>query len=152
VRTNDVVLALRSVEGAAIAWATAWDRPLPKKIGAFATPQPDAILIIERDGEPFLLFIETDRGTQKTADFAAGKSRYAGLALHPEILLESFGTTAFQTLVVVQCDTEPETKRRIETLLRTARGGGFANCLMFASFERVLRDPSAVLRGLLSRS
>ena len=151
VRTNDIALALRSAEGVRIAWATAWDRPLPKKIGAFVTPQPDAILIVERDGEPFILFIETDRATQKMADFASGKSRYAGLALHPEILLESFGTTTFQTLVVAQCDTEDETKRRIELLLRTARGGGFANCLLFASFDHVLRDPGAVLRGVLSR-
>ena len=151
VRTNDIVLALRSVEGVRIAWATAWDRPLPKKIGAFVTPQPDAVLIIERDGDPFLLFIETDRATQKMVDFASGKSRYAGLSLHPEILLESFGTTTFQTLVVAQCDTEDETKRRIELLFRTARGGGFANCLVFASFDRVLRDPGAILRGLLSR-
>jgi protein involved in plasmid replication-relaxation len=151
VRTNDVVLALRGASDMRVVWATAWDRPLPKKIGTFATPQPDAVLVIEREGFPLLLFIETDRATQKMADFKSGKSRYAGLGLHPAILRESFGMTAFHTLVIVQCDTEDETRRRIELLLRTARAGGFASSLTFASFDWVLRNPDAVLAGLLSR-
>jgi hypothetical protein len=152
VRTNDVVLALRSASGLRIRWATAWDRPLPKKIGTFETPQPDAVVVIEREGAPVLLFIEMDRATQKMADFKSGKSRYAGLGLHPAILRESFGMTAFHTLVVVQCDTEDETKRRIALLLRTARAAGFASYLTLASFDCVLRNPDVVLSGLLPRA
>jgi hypothetical protein len=86
------------------------------------------------------------------ADFKSGKSRYAGLGLHPAILRESFGMTAFHTLVVVQCDTEDETKRRIALLLRTARAAGFASYLTLASFDCVLRNPDVVLSGLLPRA
>ncbi len=149
-RTNDVVLSLRSVTDVRLLWATAWDHPLPEKIGAFAPPQPDAILLLERDGAPFLLFLEMDRATQKLGDFRSGKSRYAGLALRPQVLLDTFGTIAFRTIVVVQGKTKEATMRRIQELHRAARTGGFAAPLTFTSFDHVQLHPSLFLHSVLA--
>lgn len=150
VRANDVVLGLRSATDVRVLWATAWDHPLPEKVGTFAPPQPDAILLLDCDGAPILLFVEMDRATQKLADFRSGKARYAGLALHPQVLLDTFGTTAFRTIVVVQGKTEAATVRRIQELSRTARAGGFAAPLTFTSFEFVQRNAALFVQSLLA--
>jgi hypothetical protein len=152
VRANDVVVALRSVGAVRMLWSTSWDHPLPRTIGTFAPPQPDAIVLIDRDGTPFLLFVEMDRATQKLGDFRAGKSRYAGLGLRPEVLLGAFGTADFRTIVVVQGKTQDATDRRIQELRQVARAGGFAAPLVFASFEHVQRHPVLFLNSLLALS
>lgn len=150
VRTNDVVLALRSVTDVRMLWATAWDRPLPEKIGAFAPPQPDAILLLERNSAPFLLFLEMDRATQKLGEFRLGKSRYAGLGLRPQVLLDAFGTTDFRTVVVVEGKTRDGTHRRIQELRRLARAGGFAAPLMLTSLDHVQRHSALFLHSMLA--
>jgi len=142
VATNEVLLGLRSALGGAAVWATAWDRMLPKRIGAYVPPQPDAILIIDREGsDRYLLFIEMDRATQKVADFVSGKSRYGRFALQPGLLLNWFGVPRFQTLVVVDAATPRGTAQRITQLEDAARSHGFRDVVSFVAFRDLLDDP-----------
>jgi hypothetical protein len=144
---NETVLALASAADRVL-WMSVWDRPLPKTIGLFVPPQPDAVLVIEHEGAPLFVFLEMDRASQHERAFQQGKSRYAGLAGRPALLREVFGTTAFQTLIVVAAASEHATAHRIATLERVARRGAFAPFVTVRSFHDVTTSPAATLRAL----
>jgi hypothetical protein len=150
--TNDIVLALKYANRGAVVWASAWDRPLPKKIGTFAPPQPDAILVLQHGDRRSLLFIETDRASEHAPTFQRGKSRYARLKLRPALLAEMFGIVEFHVLVVVRCPNEGATRRRIAELERAARRGAFAEIVTIHSYEDVLARPAEILDRYLPAS
>src|SRR5205085_2271530 len=86
-------------------WSTAWDRPLPERIGTFTPPQPDAIIVVRhRTGARHLLLIEHDRDTEKAADFARDKRGYARMTLTPDMVHRAFGVDSFQVLVTIDCE------------------------------------------------
>lgn len=150
VRTNDVVLALQEVDVPKVLWATSWDRPLPPQLGTFVPPQPDAVLAMERDDLPWIVFLEMDRSTQKIADFVRGKSRNARFARRPELLNETFGTCRFQTLVVVDAETPDAARARTELLMRAARANKFDAVATFVTFDAVRRNPAGTLQLMIA--
>jgi Replication-relaxation len=150
--TNDIVLAFKQAGGNEVVWATAWDRPLPKRIGSFSPPQPDAILVLQRGDTRSLLFIETDRASEHAPAFQRSKSRYGGLKLRPNVLTDLFGIVPFHVLIVARCADEPKTTRRMADLARAARRGAFAELVTIRSFAEVIANPAAILDAELRRA
>jgi hypothetical protein len=68
----------------------------------FTLPQPDYVLIEERDGVPRMIFGEHDRGTEPVERFIARKvALYSALARFPEACQQYFGLRSFEVHVSV---------------------------------------------------
>jgi hypothetical protein len=68
----------------------------------FTLPQPDYVLIEEREGVPRLIFGEHDRGTEPVERFIARKVElYSALARFPEACQTYFGFRSFEVHVSV---------------------------------------------------
>lgn len=119
---NDMLIAFDRPTVSTL-WSASWDRPLPKMMGSFTPPQPDAILVVRhRSGLKHLLFFEHDRGTEKARDFARTKRGYARMTLTPELVQRTFGVNSFQVLVTVDCTNA---ERRIENLRNATRAAQY---------------------------
>lgn len=106
---NHLVTSIATSPGRRVLWASSWDCPFPTRAGMFTLPQPDYVLIEERDGMPRLIFGEHDRGTEPVERFIARKVElYAELARFPEACQQHFGLRSFEVHVSV-----------IDTLKRT---------------------------------
>jgi hypothetical protein len=99
--TNHVVAALARIPALGVTWSSTWHRPFPNALDRIAMPQPDAVLVAMRDGEPHLVFLEHDRGQEAPASFAAKKAeRYSALALYG-LTEQLFGFADFTVWVTV---------------------------------------------------
>jgi hypothetical protein len=102
-REVNSLVARTMISGAhPVAWASTWDSPFPTSFGIVKLPQPDYVLVENRDGVPHLVFGEHDRGTERLETFVARKVElYAGLALFPEVCERMFGLRTFEVRVSV---------------------------------------------------
>jgi hypothetical protein len=99
---NHLVASIATSSGRRLLWASSWDCPFPSRAGMFTLPQPDYVLVEERDGLPHLIFGEHDRGTEPVERFIARKVElYAALARFPEACEKYFGLRSFEVHVSV---------------------------------------------------
>jgi Replication-relaxation len=99
---NHLVTSIATSPGRRVLWASSWDCPFPSHAGMFTMPQPDYVLVEERDGRPQLIFGEHDRGTEPVERFIARKVElYAALANFPEAGEKYFGLRSFEVHVSV---------------------------------------------------
>jgi len=99
---NHLVTSIATSPGRRVLWASSWDCPFPSRAGMFTLPQPDYVLVEERDGVPQLIFGEHDRGTEPVERFIARKVElYAALATFPEACEKYFGLRTFEVHVSV---------------------------------------------------
>ncbi|MGA8809529.1 MAG: replication-relaxation family protein [Thermoanaerobaculia bacterium] len=99
---NHLVASIATSPGRRVLWASSWDCPFPTRAGMFTLPQPDYVLIEEREGVPRLIFGEHDRGTEPVERFIARKVElYASLARFPEACRQYFGLRSFEVHVSV---------------------------------------------------
>jgi hypothetical protein len=99
---NHLVTSIATSRGRRVLWASSWDCPFPSRAGMFTLPQPDYVLVEERDGAPHLIFGEHDRGTEPVERFIARKVElYAALASFPEACQKYFGLRSFEVHVSV---------------------------------------------------
>ena len=99
---NHLVTSIATSPGRRVLWASSWDCPFPTRAGMFTLPQPDYVLIEERDGVPRLIFGEHDRGTEPVERFVARKVElYSAHARFPEACQQYFGLRSFEVHVSV---------------------------------------------------
>ena len=99
---NHLVTSIATSPGRRVLWASSWDCPFPTRAGMFTLPQPDYVLIEEREGLPHLIFGEHDRGTEPVERFIARKVKlYSALATFPEACQKYFGLRLFEVHVSV---------------------------------------------------
>jgi hypothetical protein len=119
---NDVLIAWLRRSGERVLWASSWDCPFPEHIEWRTMPQPDYVLVLERDdGAAHLVFGEHDRGTE-TREVVARKFRaYRTWIETPEIAERTFGFPTFHVVVTVSGE---RAERRINQLTQLAREEG----------------------------
>lgn len=118
---NDVLIAWLRQSGERVLWASSWDCPFPEHIEWQTMPQPDYVLVLERDGVPQLVFGEHDRGTE-TREVVARKFRvYQTWIETPDVAERTFGFSSFQVFVTVSGE---RVARRLDQLARLAREEG----------------------------
>jgi hypothetical protein len=99
---NHLVTSIATSPSRRVLWASSWDCPFPTRAGMFTLPQPDYVLVEERDGRPFLIFGEHDRGAEPLERFVARKVElYASIASFPEACQKYFGLRSFEVHVSV---------------------------------------------------
>ena len=109
---NSLLLRLR--EMLPLLWLSSWDCPFPSRIASFDLPQPDYVLVEERDGVPLLVFGEHDRGSEPLERFVARKVLlYTALAAFPEACTQHFGIPTFSVHVTV---TDPVRRAPLQRL------------------------------------
>lgn len=119
---NHLVTSIATAPERRILWASSWDRPFPSRVGMFALPQPDYVLVEEVDGAPRLVFGEHDRGSEPIDRFAARKlALYSALADFPEVCKQQFGIASFRVHVTVIDPLRRTPIARLRTLLDAAR-------------------------------
>lgn len=134
--TNALVAALAADPALGITWASTWHRPLPNMAEGLAMPQPDAVLVAERDGAPHLVFLEHDRSQEAPASFQRRKAaRYADLALFG-IARRLLGFSHFTVWVTV-ADPAGRPLARMRALQAVSRG---ATMLRFTLADWVLDE------------
>ncbi|HEX8153833.1 MAG TPA: replication-relaxation family protein [Thermoanaerobaculia bacterium] len=118
---NDVLIAWMRKSGERVLWASSWDCPFPEHIEWRTMPQPDYVLVLQRDGLPHLLFGEHDRGTE-TREVVARKFRvYRTWIDTPEIMERTFGFRSFHVVVTVSGE---RAQRRLQHLVQLAHDEG----------------------------
>jgi len=117
---NELVTRVRLARPS-IAWASAWEAPLPTTVGFVLAPQPDYVLIESDAGAETIVFGEHDRGTGDIATFVARKiALYDALAHYPDLCVEQFGLTTVRVDVTV-IDTEHHAPiKRLRAMLDAA--------------------------------
>jgi hypothetical protein len=128
-------LLLRMHNAGTLPWMSAWDCPFPSRLASFEMPQPDYIVVEERDGVRQLVFGEHDRGSEPVERFVARKVLlYAALAAFPEACEQHFGFRAFTVRVTVTDPIHRAPVRRLRELLaatRAACGSEIAHLFRF---------------------
>jgi hypothetical protein len=132
---NDMLIAWLRRSGERVLWASSWDCPFPEHIEWRTMPQPDYVLVIERDGAAHLVFGEHDRGTEAREVVARKFRVYRTWIETPEIAERTFGFRAFHVFVTVSGERAP---RRLDQLAQLAREEGIET---FTTF--LLSDPDA---------
>lgn len=141
---NELLLATTRILGARVLWATTLDRPFPLHASGVPLPQPDFVLILERDGRPALVFGEHDRGQESLAHFRRTKAeRYAALAARPDLTTELFGFAHFVVWVTVLDVRAGAPLRRLETLVRVARAAAASDVMAFTLAGWAVATPAA---------
>jgi alkylated DNA nucleotide flippase Atl1 len=129
---NDLLIAYEAMPDTRVRWATSWDRPFPLRAGDLALPQPDYVLVLERNGVPALVFGEHDRGHESLAHFRRAKAeRYAALAAQPELVRALFGFPSFMVWVTVLDARSGAPHRRLARLVRVAYDAGASEVMAF---------------------
>jgi hypothetical protein len=141
---NDLLIAYSRIPDVRLLWATSLERPLPPHVRGIALPQPDYLLVLERDGVTGLVLGEHDRGQESLAHFRRTKAeRYAALAARPELVAELFGFDRFMVWVTVLDARAGAPRRRLEALLRVAMAAAAADVMAFALAGHVATSPAA---------
>lgn len=129
---NDLLIAYGAIPATRVLWATSWDRPFPLHIANLALPQPDYVLVLERDGVAALVFGEHDRGHESLAHFRRAKAeRYAALAARLELVRHVFGFASFMVWVTVLDARGAAPLRRLARLTRVAYEAGASEVMAF---------------------
>ena len=133
---NEVLIAWLRKSGERVLWASSWDCPFPEHVEWRTMPQPDYVLVLERDGTPQLVFGEHDRGTESREVVARKFRAYRTWIETPEIAQRIFGFAGFQVFVTVSGE---RAARRIDHLKQLARDEGVERFTHF-----MLATPAAV--------
>jgi hypothetical protein len=114
---NELLVAYMRASELRILWASSWERPFGRGPDAALLPQPDYVLVIERAGNPVLVFGEHDRGHESLAHFRATKAeRYAPFALLPDAASAAFGIPGVEVWVTVTDPVSRAPRRRLKHL------------------------------------
>jgi len=119
---NDVLIAWFRRSGERVLWASSWDCPFPEHVEWRTMPQPDYVLVLERDGKPQLVFGEHDRGTESREVVARKFRVYRTWIETPEVMERVFGFRTFHVFTTVSGERAP---RRLTQLAQLARAEGF---------------------------
>lgn len=99
---NSLIMSTLCAPESRTLWASSWECPFPERVGMFAMPQPDYVLVQSGAAGPYLIFGEHDRGTEPVERFVARKvALYSGLAAFPDACAEMFGVSRFAVHVSV---------------------------------------------------
>jgi hypothetical protein len=121
---NEVVIAWLRRSQERVLWASSWDCPFPDHVEWRSMPQPDYVLVLERDGVPELVFGEHDRGTE-ARDVVAKKFRtFRAWLDSPQLAERTFGFRTFHIVVTVSGE---RALRRLDQLTRLAQDEGVAD-------------------------
>jgi hypothetical protein len=119
---NHLVTSIATAPERRILWASSWDCPFPSRVGMFALPQPDYVLVEEVNGAPQLVFGEHDRGSEPIDRFIARKvALYSALAEFPDVCEQQFGIASFRVHVTVIDPLRRAPIARLRALLDAAR-------------------------------
>lgn len=119
---NHLVTSIATAPERRILWASSWDCPFPSRVGMFALPQPDYVLVEEADGAPRLVFGEHDRGSEPLGRFIARKvALYSALAEFPDVCERQFGIACFRVHVTVIDPLRRAPMARLRALIDAAR-------------------------------
>lgn len=123
---NHLVASITTAPGRRILWASSWDSPFPPRLGMFAAPQPDYVIVEEVDGEPELVFGEHDRASESIDRFIARKiALYSALAKFPEACEQHFGVRRFRVqITAIDPYRRAPIQRMRELIDATRRHGG----------------------------
>lgn len=139
---NELVLALETRGPAKILWASTWERPFPNQVRGLAMPQPDAVLVLESEGGPRLVFLEHDRGMESLVHFRSAKvERYAELSVWPDVCEELLGWRTFEVWVSVLDRRFHRPLARLAALSRVATLAGAEELMRFALAGRMHESP-----------
>jgi hypothetical protein len=138
---NDLLIAWCRRSGERVLWASSWDCPFPEHVEWRTMPQPDYVLVLDRDGRAQLVFGEHDRGTEGREVVAQKLRVYRTWIETPEILAR---TIAFPTFHVVLSVSGDRPERRLDLLTRLVRDEGAERftSLMLAHPDAVPALPS----------
>lgn len=124
---NELLVAYARAPGLRVLWASSWERPFGRGPDAALLPQPDYMLVIERDGSPVLVFGKHDRGHESLAHFRATKAeRYAPFALLPDAAAAAFGIPTVEVWVTVTDPLARKPRRRLRHLADVILAAGAA--------------------------
>jgi hypothetical protein len=118
---NDVLIAWLRSSGERVLWASSWDCPFPEHVEWRTLPQPDYVLVLEREGKPYLVFGEHDRGTESREVVARKFRAYQTWIETPDVAERILGFRTFHVFVTVSGDDAP---RRLDHLAKLARVEG----------------------------
>ena len=119
---NHLVTRIVTAPERRVLWASSWDCPFPSRVGMFAFPQPDYVLVEEVDGAPQLIFGEHDRGSEPLDRFTARKlALYSALAEFPDVCEQQLGIASFRVHVTVIDPLRRTPMARLRALLEAAR-------------------------------
>ena len=114
---NDVVVSIAGARE--LTWASTWNTPFAARSGIVDLPQPDYVLVDEKNGAPTLTLGEHDRGFDN--DFRLRKvEAYCDLVRFPELLVATTGFTSFRVDVSVIDVPGRQPMRRLRELLAMA--------------------------------
>lgn len=128
-----------------VLWASSWDCPFPEHVEWRTMPQPDYVLVLDRDGVPHLVFGEHDRGTEGREVVARKLRVYRTWFETPDILARTIGFRSFQLFITVAGERAP---RRLEHLTQLVRDEGAE---AFTTLMLAGRDAVAVLPSFTPR-
>jgi len=142
--TNEALIAWFRRSGERVLWASSWDCPFPEHVEWRTMPQPDYVLVVERDGVPHLIFGEHDRGTEGREVVARKLRVYRTWIETPDILTRTIGFRTFQLFVSVSGERAP---RRLDQLTRLTReeGADMFTTLMLSAPDAVPALPPPTL-------
>jgi len=124
---NELLVAYARAPELRILWASSWERPFGRGPDAALLPQPDYVLVIERAGNPILIFGEHDRGHESLAHFRATKAeRYAPFALLPDAAATAFGIPTVEVWITVTDPLARTPRRRLRHLADVILAAGGA--------------------------
>lgn len=124
---NELLVAYARASDLRILWLSSWERPFGRGPDAALLPQPDYVLVIERTGNPVLVFGEHDRGHESLAHFRAAKAdRYAPFALLPDAAAAAFGIPAVEVWITVTDPVSHTPRRRLKHLADVILAAGAA--------------------------
>jgi hypothetical protein len=119
--TNEALIAWLRRSGERVLWASSWDCPFPEHVEWRTMPQPDYVLVLEREGSAHLVFGEHDRGTEGREIVARKLRAYRTWMETPDILARTIGFRSFHVFVTVSGE---RAARRLDQLTQLARDEG----------------------------
>jgi hypothetical protein len=141
---NHLMTSIATAPERRILWASSWDCPFPSKVGMFALPQPDYVLVEEVDGAQRLVFGEHDRGSEPIDRFTARKvALYSALAEFPDVCEQQFGIASFRVHVTVTDPLRRAPMARLRALLDAARSAERPDVFRFTLGGWLYASPAA---------
>lgn len=141
---NHLVTSIATAPERRILWASSWDCPFPSRVGMFALPQPDYVLVEEAGGAPRLVFGEHDRASEPIDRFTARKlALYGALAEFPDVCEQQFGIASFRVHVTVIDPLRRAPIARLRALLDAARSAERPDIFRFTLGGWLYASPAA---------
>ncbi|MBV9068995.1 MAG: replication-relaxation family protein [Acidobacteria bacterium] len=119
--TNEAIIAWLRRSGERVLWASSWDCPFPDHVEWRTMPQPDYVLVLDREGSAQLVFGEHDRGTEGREVVARKLRAYRTWMETPDILARTIGFRTFHVFVTVSGERAP---RRLDQLTQLVHDEG----------------------------